>query len=219
MTDPKKADQLLLAHYGKYPTPKKPNLLDELLYFMLSTRTTTRACEMAFRAFKRQFPRHDTILDVPVETLAAPLKCVGLAQRRASDIRTSWRMLKQRFGRVTLAPLDRMSARDAEEFLLTLPGIGTKVARCFLMFGLHKNVFAVDTHSWRISQRLGWIADQGGSPPKQKGVDAIQALVPMDDAVSLHVNMIFLGRDFCTAHETKCGLCPLRRVCTFNVLS
>jgi len=216
MADPREVDRLLLAHYGKYPVPKKPNLLDELLYFMLSTRTTTRACDMAFRDFKRRFPRHDAITDIPVETLAEPLRCVGLAQRRAADIRASWQALKGAFGRVTLAPLARMPVREAEDFLLALPGIGTKVARCFLMFGLHMPVFAVDTHIWRISQRLGWIADQGGSAPTQKGVDAIQALVPMDDAVSLHVNMIFLGRDFCTAHEVRCGGCPLRPVCPFK---
>lgn len=216
MADPKKVDRLLLAHYGKYPAPKKPNLLDEMLYFMLSTRTTTRACELAFRDFKKRFPRHEAVADIPAEALAVPLKCVGLAQRRAADIRASWRMLRGKFGRVTLAPLGRMPVREAEDFLLTLPGVGTKVARCFLMFGLHKPVFAVDTHIWRISQRLGWIADQGGGAPKQKGVDAIQALVPMDDAVSLHVNMIFLGRDFCTAHEMRCGDCPLHSVCHFK---
>jgi endonuclease-3 len=107
-----------------------------------------------------------------------------------------------------------MPAQEAEDFLLALPGVGVKIARCFLMFGLHTNVFAVDTHIWRISQRLGWIAGQGGKAPTRKGVDAIQSLVPMDDAVSLHVNMIFLGRDFCTAHETKCTPCPLRPICT-----
>ena len=219
MADPRTVDRLLLAHYGKYPVPEKPNLPDELLYFMLSTRTTTRSCEQAFRAFKRLFPRHDAILTAPVETLAAPLKCVGLAQRRATDIQASWRILKAAFGRVTLAPLAKMPVRDAEDFLLALPGVGTKIARCFLMFGLHMNVFAVDTHIWRISQRLGWIACQGDRAPTQKGVDAIQALVPMDDAVSLHVNMIFLGRDFCTAQEVRCAACPLRTVCTFGIVA
>ncbi|MCL1921996.1 MAG: hypothetical protein FWG50_13150 [Kiritimatiellaeota bacterium] len=216
VADPRDVDRLLLAHYGKYPAPGKPRLLDELLYFMLSTRTTTRSCEQAFRAFKRRFPRHDAILDAPVETLATPLKCVGFSQRRATDIRASWRMLKEHFGRVTLAPLAKMPAREAEDFLMALPGVGTKIARCFLMFGLRMSVFAVDTHIWRISQRLGWIADQGGRAPRQPGVDAIQAFIPMGDAVSLHVNMIFLGRDFCAAHETRCGTCPLRTVCPFK---
>jgi endonuclease III len=44
-------------------------------------------------------------------------------------------------------------------------------------------------------------------------VDAIQALVPMTDAISLHVNMIFLGRDFCYAQSPNCPSCPLRTLC------
>ena len=212
-SDPEAVDRLLLAHYGPYATPQRPHLLDELLYFMLSTRTTTPACESAFQAFRKKFPRHDRIPDAPVDELAAPLRIVGLAQRRAADIRESWRRLRERFGRVTLAPLRRMPPAEAEALLVSLPGIGVKVARCFLMFGLHAPVFAVDTHIWRLSQRLGWIADQQGAAPHQKGADAIQALVPMADPVSLHVNLIFLGRDFCNAREQNCPACPLRAVC------
>ena len=210
---PEAVDRLLLEHYGPYRTPERPRLLDELLYFMLSTRTTTPACDAAFAAFRRRFPRHENIPEQTVEDLAAPLHRVGLARRRASDIRESWRRLRERFGRVTLAPLRGMPVADAEAFLISLPGIGVKVARCFLMFGLHAPVFAVDAHIWRLSQRLGWIADQKAAAPHQKGVDAIQALVPMTDPVSLHVNLIFLGRDFCNSRERACAACPLRRVC------
>jgi len=216
---PETVDGLLLKHYGPYRTPAHPRLLDELLYFMLSTRTTTPACDAAFSAFRKKFPRHEQIPEMPVAELAIPLRGVGLAQRRASDIRESWRRLRERFGRVTLAPLRRMPVAEAETLLVSLPGIGIKVARCFLMFGLHAPVFAVDTHIWRLSQRLGWIADQKGSAPHQKGVDAIQALVPMTDPVSLHVNLIFLGRDFCNGREQNCPACPLRTVCPSRVLN
>ena len=210
---PEAVDRLLRAHYGPYRTPQRPHLLDELLYFMLSTRTTTPACDAAFKAFRKLFPSHDRIPETPAEELAVPLRGVGLAQRRASDIRESWRLLRARFGRVTLAPLRRLPPDEAEALLVSLPGIGVKVARCFLMFGLHAPVFAVDTHIWRLSQRLGWLANQQGAPPHQKGVDEIQALVPMTDPVSLHVNLIFLGRDFCNAREQNCPACPLRAVC------
>jgi endonuclease III len=210
---PHAVDSLLMAHYGPYRLPARPRLLDELLYFMLSTRTTTPACDAAFRAFRRQHPRHEQIPETPTEALALPLRCVGLAQRRAADIRDAWSLIRQRFGRVTLAPLRRMSAAEAEAFLVSLPGIGVKVARCFLMFGLNAPVFAVDTHIWRLSQRLGWIADQRGAAPHRQGVDAIQARVPMADPVSLHVNLIFLGRDFCNARLQNCSACPLRTVC------
>ena len=211
--EPEKVDALLLKHYGKYPAETNPKLMEELLWFMLSTRTTVQSCEKAFQACKLLFPTHDAILKAPVEALAAPLKCTGFSNRRAADIRESWRLIQATFGRLTLSPLKRMTTQEAETFLLSLPGVGTKVARCFLQFGLNANVFAVDTHIWRISQRLDWIPDQKGAAPHQKGVDAIQALVPMTDAISLHVNMIFLGRDFCYAQSPNCPSCPLRTLC------
>jgi endonuclease III len=213
IASPEAVGRLLLAHYGTYRAPLRPRLLDELLYFMLSTRTTTPACDAAFRAFKKRFPRHEPIPETPAEELAVPLRGVGLAQRRAADIREAWRLIRKRFGRITLAPLRRLSVNEAEAFLISLPGIGVKVARCFLMFGLHAPVFAVDTHIWRLSQRLGWIPDQGDAAPHRKGVDAIQSLVPTTDPVSLHVNLIFLGRDFCNARERNCPACPLRELC------
>lgn len=210
---PEAVDRLLLEHYGPYRQTGRVHLLDELLYFMLSTRTTTPACDAAFRAFKARFPRHDRIPEIPAAELAVPLRGVGLAQRRASDIQNAWCLLRERFGRVTLAPLRRLAPAEAEAVLVSLPGIGIKVARCFLMFGLGAPVFAVDTHIWRLSQRLGWIADQRGAAPHPRGVDAIQALAPMSDPVSLHVNLIFLGRDFCNARAQNCPACPLRSVC------
>ena len=212
--DPKAVDRLLLKHYGAYRTQQKNvNLLDELLYFMLSTRTTTPSCEVAYRAFKKSFPSHAQIPKASPDMLAVPLRNVGLAYRRASDIKSSWSIIQERFGRVTLTPLRKMPVNEAEAFLLTLPGIGLKIARCFLMFGLHAPVFAVDTHIWRLSQRLGWIPRQKLPSPHAPEVDVIQAMVPMTDPVSLHVNLIFLGRDFCNSREQNCAECPLRTVC------
>ena len=216
VADPKRVDALLLEHYGVFKTEENPDLLDELLWFMLSTRTTVQSCEKAFQAFKVLYPRHERVLDAEIEALAAPLNCTGFSLRRAADIRASWQKIRQAFGTLSLEPLRTMSTPEAETFLLSLNGVGTKVARCFLQFGFRAKVFAVDTHIWRVSQRLGWIPDQKGAAPHQKGVDAIQSVVPMDDAVSLHVNMIFLGRDFCHSQTPSCGECPLREICPMS---
>lgn len=210
---PDQVDQRLLDHYGRYAAEPAPNLVDELLWFMLSTRTTVTTCELVFQEFKAAFPKRESVLTASLEALAQPLRPSGFSMRRASDIQKSWQLLKERFGSITLEPLRTMTIQEAEACLVALPGVGIKVARCFLQFGLLAPVFAVDTHIWRISQRLGWIPDQKGGAPKQKLVDAIQALVPLNDRLSLHVNMIFLGRDFCTASAPDCAQCPLADLC------
>jgi len=210
---PDQVDQRLLNHYGRYEAEPAPNLVDELLWFMLSTRTTVTTCELVFQKFKAAFPEPESVLTASLEALAQPLRPSGFSMRRASDIQKSWQLLKERFGSITLEPLRTMTVQEAEASLVALPGVGIKVARCFLQFGLRVPVFAVDTHIWRISQRLGWIPDQKGGAPKHTLVDAIQALVPLNDRLSLHVNMIFLGRDFCTASAPDCAHCPLADLC------
>ena len=61
------------------------------------------------------------------------------------------------FGRPTLAPLKRLSDMEVEGVLLSLPGVGVKVARCVLLYSLRRDVFPVDTHCWRVTCRLGWV--------------------------------------------------------------
>ncbi|MDP1593275.1 MAG: hypothetical protein Q8L80_03420 [Gallionella sp.] len=62
-----------------------------------------------------------------------------------------------RFGEPNLELLRSMSDQEAEDFLLALPGVGKKIARCVLMYSLGQQVFPVDTHCWRIARRLGWV--------------------------------------------------------------
>lgn len=213
MANPQKVEAKLVAYYGRYPQEKDVNLLDELVWFMLSTRTTVLLCDRAFEALRKRYPSYLEMLSASIESLAEPLKCTGFSRRRAESIQKSLEMIKDKFGQITLEPLRKLSVEQAESFLVTLPGVGFKVARCFLQFGLNAPVFAVDTHIWRISQRLGWLPDQHGRPPFRKGMDALQAFVPKDDTVSLHVNLIRLGRDFCSAQSMDCRHCPLHSLC------
>jgi len=49
-----------------------------------------------------------------------------------------------------LKPLARMSDRQAEEFMDTMPGVGKKTARCVLMYSFDRPLFPVDAHCFRI---------------------------------------------------------------------
>lgn len=211
--DPVEVEKLLLQHYGRYREEPCREPLDELIWFLLSARTTVKLCERAFSALLERWPDYGALLAAPAAEVAAAIRCTGFSARRAESIQGTLARIRERFGLLTLKPLRKMSTADAETFLLTLPGVGIKVARCFLQFGLHLPAFAVDTHIWRISRRLGWLPGEKGLAPTRHGADALQEFVPKDDTVSLHVNLIFLGRDFCTAGKTLCSECPLCPVC------
>jgi endonuclease III len=75
----------------------------------------------------------------------------------------------------------------------------------------------------RLTRRLGWHGLPGDAP-SERGSDAIQAIALLAaDPLSLHVNLIRLGREFCPAGEPRCaadsgdsgGSCPLAALCDF----
>jgi endonuclease III len=107
-----------------------------------------------------------------------------------------------------------MSDEEAEAFLLSLPGVGKKVARCVLMYSLGRQVFPVDTHCWRIAQRLGWVRPtQKDKHCAPRDMDRLQSKIPPELRHSLHVNMISLGREICAPTSPRCDECPISAWC------
>jgi len=122
--------------------------------------------------------------------------------------------LKRRFGEVTLAPLRRMADQECEALLTSLPGIGTKVARCVMMYSLGRKVFPVDTHCWRVCRRLGWVRSTSSDGVCSRGdMERLQQRIPAELRFSLHVNLISLGREFCVAKGPRCWVCPIADLC------
>ena len=204
---------ILEARYGDYPDESSGPVLDQLVWFLLSTRTTVENCDAAYAALRSRYPSWNDVSAAPSECVGECLRPAGLYRTRAGNLKAALAVIEERFGETSLEGLRVWSDEDAEAFLLSLPGVGLKVARCVLSFGLARPFFAVDAHIWRVARRLGWHALHGESPTKA-GADAIQDIALAEaDPLSLHVNLIRFGREFCPAGETRCGECPLGALC------
>lgn len=188
--------------------------LDELLFIICSTKTEEASYRNSFRALKESFPTHLMIAEAPAEYIAHTIARGGLSNQKSKVIRNLLDAVVSRFGEPSLEPLRSMSDQEAEDFLLSLPGVGKKTARCVLMYSLARQVFPVDTHCWRIARRLGWVRptqkDRHCAP---RDMDRLQSRIPPELRYSLHVNMISLGREICTASVPKCEKCPLSALC------
>lgn len=206
--------EALLERYGPYPDESATPVLDQLVWFLLSTRTTVENCEVAFRALREAFPGGwGQVAAAPESALHAPLRPAGLFRARARNLVAALGAIGERFGEVSLEALRGWRDRDIEAFLTSLPGVGLKVARCTMLFGLGRPAFAVDAHIWRVTRRLGWHAFRVGAP-SAAGADFLDRLIPDGvDVRSLHVNLIRLGREFCPAGEPRCAGCPLAPFC------
>lgn len=206
--------RILNKKYGHNFHHNKRNPIDELIFVILSTKTTEAVYLRVYNEVKRDFPTYVSINKAPATLIAKTIKRAGLSNQKATALKEAFKIITEEFGRLTLAPLKKMSDEECENFLLTLPGVGKKVARCIMMYSLEREVFPVDTHCWRVCCRLGWA--QGFSPnvaPTVKDQDSLQEIIPKEYRFSLHVSMVSLGREICTAKSPKCTICPISKYC------
>ena len=204
----------LQTHYGDFNHYNLKNPLDELLFIICSTKTGEASYRSTYRSLKETFPTHYQIAEAPAEYIARPIVSGGLSNQKAKAIRNLLDLIVEKFGEPTLKPLRKMSDEDAEVFLLSLPGVGKKVARCVLMYSLGRQVFPVDTHCWRIARRLGWVRPtQKDKHCAPRDMDRLQSKIPPELRYSVHVNMISLGREICTPSRPRCDECPISALC------
>ena len=100
---------------------------------------------------------------------------------------------------------------DTREELMKLSGVGRKTANVVSAVAFGKNAIAVDTHVFRVSNRLG-IAD-GNTPDKVEE----QLMAGFDEEIwsKLHHYLIFHGRYMCKAQKPNCADCPLKNHCKY----
>ncbi len=99
-------------------------------------------------------------------------------------------------------------------YLVSLPGVGPKTARCVLMYSLGRYVLPVDTHVWRVSERLGWVA--GGKHPDERRSAELEGKIDPSLRYSLHVTMVAHGRKTCGVHP-RCERCVLEPLCAKRI--
>ncbi len=206
-----KIAEILSTEYHDFNHYNKRNPLDELLFIICSIKRTEKVYLRAFRSLKRAFPRFENLAKATTKELVNKVDWGGLQNQKAASVEALMRAIVDRFDQPSLFKLKHMNDEMCEEFLSSLPGVGKKVARCVMLYSLGRNVFPVDTHCWRVAQRLGWVAS--GNTPTSKNVDRLQNKIPPPLRFSLHINMVSFGREICTARAPKCYKCEIMSLC------
>lgn len=199
----------LEAEYHDRSLGNKRNPLDEYLYITLSLRTHEWGFQESFRRFKRAFPSWDRAYFATVREIARAIRPGGLARQKAARIRATLRVVKKRFGEVSLRKLKHWSKTDVEAFLMSLPGVGLKSARCIMMYSLGLDVLPVDTHVARVSIRLGWVERASGKELHRR----LDDVIPQKYRFAYHVGAVQHGRAVCRGQHPRCGRCCLRKFC------
>ncbi|PEN15336.1 endonuclease III [Longibacter salinarum] len=98
--------------------------------------------------------------------------------------------------------------------LQTLTGVGRKTAQVVANVAYDVDALPVDTHVFRVSNRIGLVKEGADTPAKVER--QLKRVIPKEDWGVAHHLLILHGRYTCTARSPECGACPVIEVCKYN---
>lgn len=201
----------------EYRTPltalgNKADPLDEAIYITLTFQTDVPRAMAMWTRLRRHFRSWDEVERARLAEIAAVLREGGLHRQKARTIRSLLRSVRGLDSSLSLDFLRSLEDDDAERILTRLPGLSWKGSRCVLLYSLGRDVFPVDSNTFRILKRVGVI--RLAAIYRQRDLhDALQDSVPPERRRSLHVNLVLHGQRICVPLRPRCNRCPLRKMC------
>ena len=187
--------------YPNTPVPlNNKNVFELLVAVLLSAQCTD---ERVNKVTPSLFKIADNPFDmekIPVEKIYKIIRPCGLAPQKSKAISNLSKILVNKF--------DGMVPKDINE-LEKLPGVGHKTASVVVSQGFGIPAFPVDTHIHRLAQRWGLT---NGKNVKTTEND-LKRLFPKEKWNKLHLQIIFYGREFCSAWACDGTVCKICTTC------
>ena len=173
-----------------------------LVATILSAQSTDKKVNEITETLFKDYPDLDAFLTLSNDELEERIKQIGLYRNKSKNIILMCRQLKEKFnGEVP----------KTMEGIMSLAGAGRKTANVVLSNAFGVPSIAVDTHVFRVSNRLG-LADSDNVLEVEK---QLQAELPKKEWSLTHHLLIFHGRRCCIARNPKCNECPLTNRCKY----
>ena len=175
------------------------NPYEMLVATILSAQCTDKQVNRVTPAVFERYPDANTMAKARVEDLYPMVKSCGF-KSKAGNIIAACRIIREEHGG---------QVPDTRGELTKLPGVGRKTANVVLSNAFGIPAFAVDTHVFRVSNRLGLCrADTVEETEKQ-----MTRLIPEEKWGQAHHWLIWHGRRVCKAQRPLCEECGLRELC------
>ncbi len=204
------AIRLMTEEYGPFPEEPRLDPVHELTFTILSQHTSDTNSERAFRSLMQKFGSLEAVAAADVSKIEAAISGGGLAKIKAPRIKQVLSRIVELNGALDLSFLREMPLEDAKAWLRQLPGIGPKSAGIILSFSLGMPAMAIDTHIYRVSQRMALI---GPKVSADKAHDLLEAAVEPEQVYPFHQAFINHGRMVCKAQRPRCQECVVGHGC------
>ena len=204
------AVELLSAEYGPFDEEPRLDPAHEVVFTILSQHTSDINSSRAFKLLMERFGTLEAVAEGNTSDIEDAISPGGLARVKAPRIKEVLNLILELNGSLDLSFLREMPLDDAKEWLKQLPGIGPKSAGIILSFSLGRPAMAIDTHIYRVCQRLGLI---GPKVSADKAHDILEAMVAPEQVFEFHVAFITHGRQVCKAQRPRCVECVVASCC------
>jgi len=199
-----RAQEIFYLLKESYPVAKPMlnfgNTFQLLVATILSAQTTDEQVNRITGGLFTWVKGPEDLACLQPEQLEVHLKGCGLFRNKSRFlIAASQKILNEFAGRVPAIFED----------LITLPGVGRKTANVVLSAGFGIPAFAVDTHVYRVSRRLGLAEKKTAGGVEQE----LKEKVAPEEWLGAHRRLIIHGRQVCKARNPRCGCCVLSHCC------
>lgn len=174
-----------------------------LVSTMLAAQSTDVRVNIVTKDLFRDCPRAEKMAALSLTQMESYIKTVGLYHTKAKNVLATSKILAEQYNG---------DIPDTREELVKLPGVGRKTANVVLSIAKGVPAIAVDTHVFRVSNRLG-LAKAGNVLETEK---QLMRNIPEEKWSDAHHWLIWHGRKICNARKPLCSECPLREVCMFE---
>lgn len=202
-------DALEAEYHSKSTGYSSKNILDVLIAIKLSQNTTDKSSHKAYTNLRSKYKSWEDVMNAPLNNIEELIKVCGLANTKAPQIKNMLKEMKARYGKLDLDFLHSKSNQDIYGELLQYNGLGVKTISCVLAFAMGRSVFPVDTHVHRVLNRTGIV--KANTP--EKTFEQAMEIIPDDEKVSFHTNLIKFGRNRCRAVNPLCNICFIYKEC------
>ena len=199
----KKTLNLLKEHYKDTTTALDFTTPFQLLIStMMAAQSTDVRVNIVTKEIFPQYPDARSFLKLSLPELEEKIKTVGLYKSKAKNILATCAILVEKYnGEVP----------QTREELVTLPGVGRKTANVVLSIAHDFDAIAVDTHVFRVSNRIGLASAKNVKQTEQQ----LMQNIPQKDWSDAHHWLIWHGRKICKARNPLCKECFLQEYCLY----
>lgn len=178
------------------------NVFQLIVAVALSAQTTDKSVNQVTPELFKAYPDAFALAAADIEEVEGYLRRIGMYRTKAKNI--------VGMAKVLAAEYDGQVPEDYDA-LVKLPGVGRKTANVVLSVGFGHQRIAVDTHVFRVANRIGIVSEKD----VLKTELALMDRIPEERWSRTHHSLIFHGRQCCDARKPKCEECAIQEFCEF----